>query len=418
MSGSQASDNTAARVESGEGIFDPARLPASYFEDPYALLAELRESAPVYWCPDGSLYLTRHADLFSVYRDPRTFSSDKRVQFKPLLGDSPLYDHHTTSLVFNDPPLHTRVRRAFGNALSPRAVAAMRPWVEQLVERLLDGAQAKGEFDLVEDFAAAIPIEVIGNLLRIPESERGPLRAWSLAILGALEFKLTPERLAEGNQAVTDFLALLDDLVWRRRESLTDDEDDLLARLLRFEADGVQLRGAALYHQIVFLLNAGHETTTNLISNGALALLAAPEALTRLQADPSGWGLAVEELLRYEAPIQLNNRRSVTPTCIGGIDVPAGTNITMNIAAANRDPAVFDAPDALDLRRNPNPHLCFGSGIHTCAGLHVARLEGEVALAALFRRFPDLTPCGPAVRARRARFRVILHAPMATGIVP
>ena len=231
--------------------FDPTRLPDAYFDDPYPYLAALREHAPVHSCPDGSLYLTRHADLFAVYRDPRRFSSDKKEQFKPLLGDSPLYEHHTTSLVFNDPPLHTHVRRAFGNALSPKATAAMRPWVEALVGRLLDqveAAAADGQptFDLVEDFAAAIPIEVIGSLLRIPPEERGPLRAWSLAILGALEFQLTPERLAEGNQAVVDFVAFLDDFVSRRRDSLSDDDDDLLARLIRWESDGFRLTGAAL----------------------------------------------------------------------------------------------------------------------------------------------------------------------------
>ena len=395
--------------------FDPSALPDGYFDDPYPLLKALREQQPVFRCPDGSVYLTRHADLFAVYRDPKTFSSDKTIAFKPLLGDSLLYDHHTSSLVFNDPPLHTRVRRAFGNALAPRAVAAMRPWVEQLVAHLLDRVANKRHFDLVEDFAAAIPIEVIGTLLRIPDDARGPLRAWSLAILGALEFELTAERFAAGNRAVEEFLAFLDDLVVRRRDVLTDDEDDLLARLLRFDADGEPLRGPALYHQIVFLLNAGHETTTNLITNGVLALLDNPQQLECLVNTPALMDSAVEELLRYEAPIQLNNRRAVVDTELAGIKIAAGTNITLNIAAANRDAVVFEQADALDLTRNPNPHLCFGSGIHTCAGLHVARLEGQVALRAILERFPKLALRGPIVRARRARFRVVLHAPMTTG---
>jgi cytochrome P450 len=397
--------------------FDPTRLPERYFDDPYPWLRALRMHAPVHRCADDSIYLTRHADLFAVYRDPRCYSSDKKKQFKPLLGDSPLYEHHTTSLVFNDPPLHTQVRRAFGNALSPRATATMRPWVEALVRRLLDRAQEGGSFDLVEDFAAAIPIEVIGTLLRIPEAQRGPLRAWSLAILGALEFKLTPARLAEGNQAVVDFLAFLDGLVTRRRDSLSDDQDDLLARLVRWESDGFQLRGADLYHQIVFLLNAGHETTTNLISNGVLLLLEHPQRLHELSANWDLLPVAVEELLRLEAPIQLNNRRTTRPTRIGDMAVAPGTNITMNIAAANRDPDVFTAPDELRFDRDPNPHLCFGSGIHTCAGLHVARLEAEVALKALLQRFPALRLDGEVTRAQRARFRVVLHAPMRIGAV-
>lgn len=396
--------------------FDPAHLPDDYFQDPYPWLAALRQHDPVRLCPDGSIYLTRHADLFAVYRDPKTFSSDKKQQFKPLLGDSPLYEHHTTSLVFNDPPLHTRVRRAFGNAMSPRAVAEMRPWVQRVVDTLLDNIAARETFDLVEDYAAAIPVEVIGSLLRIPENERGPLRAWSLAILGALEFELTDERRAEGNRAVTEFIEFLDGFVTRRAATLANDDDDLLARLWRWGAgDGEQLRGAELYHQIVFLLNAGHETTTNLITNGVLALLERPDALAELREGRVPVSVAVEELLRFEAPIQLNNRRAVVDTSIAGIPVAAGTNITMNIAGANRDPAVFEDPDTLHLTRNPNPHLCFGSGIHTCAGLHVARLEGEVAIAALLERFPSLVLAGEVERARRARFRVILHAPMSAG---
>ncbi len=394
--------------------FDPVQLPAAYFENPYPILHAMREHAPVFRCPDGSVFLTRHADLFQVYRDPRTFSSDKTEQFKPTLGDSPLYEHHTTSLVFNDPPAHTRVRRAFGRGLSPAAVTAMRPWVEKLVDSLLDKIEAQGAFDLVEDFAAAIPIEVIGSLLRIPPRERGPLRGWSLAILGALEFRMTPERFDEGNLAVDEFIAFLDEFVSRRRNELTDDDDDLLARLIRWEGeDGYRLTGRELYHQIVFLLNAGHETTTNLITNGVLALLENPGEHAKLtRANQTQLEVAVEELLRFEAPIQLNNRRTTRDVELGGITLEAGTNITLCIAGANRDPSVFESPDDLMLERQPNPHLCFGSGIHTCAGLHVARLEGQVAIQRLIGRFPALRCSGEVQRAQRARFRVVLSAPM------
>ena len=181
----------------------------------------------------------------------------------------------------------------------------MRPWVEQLVDSLLDNIEAKGSFDLVEDFAAAIPIEVIGSLLRIPQEERAPLRGWSLAILGALEFRMTPERFDEGNLAVNEFVAFLDEFVSRRRNELSDDDDDLLARLIRWEGeDGYRLTGRELYHQIVFLLNAGHETTTNLITNGVLALLDNPSERAKItNASQSQLAVAVEELLRFEAPI-------------------------------------------------------------------------------------------------------------------
>lgn len=395
--------------------FDPAQLPADYFADPYPYFQALREHDPVHRCPDGGFYLTRHADCYQVYRDPTRFSSDKRQTFLPLFGaDSLLYEHHTSSLVFNDPPLHTQVRRAFGNALSPRAVAAMAAPISRVIDELLDHIEDRVEFDLVTDFAAAIPIEVIGSLLRIPPAERGPLRRWSLAILGALEFQPNPQRLAEGNAAVAEFLAFLDDFVQRRQHSLSDDDNDLLARLIRWQSDGYQLRGKTLYHQIIFLLNAGHETTTNLISNGLLALLNQPDQLARLRHDPGLIDSTVEELLRFEAPIQLNNRLSLADTELGGVPIPAGVNITLAIAAANRDPAVFEQPDRLDICRQPNPHLSFGSGIHTCAGLHIARLEGKIAIARLLQRLPGLIQLGPPQRAQRARFRVILSLPMRT----
>ena len=401
-----------SKLENLITAFDPSNLPADYYLDPYPYFHALREHKPVKQCPDGSFYLTRHADIYDVYRNPKLFSSDKKAVFKPLFGDSPLYEHHTTSLVFNDPPLHTQVRKAFGSALSPRAVTVMERSVRNLVDGLLDRIEAKRTFDLVEDFAAAIPIEVIGNLLRVPHEERGPLRRWSLTILGALEFQLTPERLQEGNRSLEEFLDYLRDFVPRRRDQLTDEEDDLLARMIRWESDGFRLTAEALYHQLIFLLNAGHETTTNLISNGILVLLERPDQLQWLKDNPPLIDSAVEELLRFEAPIQLNNRMSLKDTEIAGVKIPAGKNLTLCIAAANRDPAVFADPDRLDIQRNPNSHFAFGSGIHTCAGLHVARLEGRVAIAHMLDRFPGLMLSGEVKRAQRARFRVVLSAPM------
>jgi len=393
--------------------FDPSHLPADYFDNPYPYFEALREHDPVHQCPDGGFYLTRRADCYTVYRDPQCFSSDKQETFLPLFGaNSLLYEHHTTSLVFNDPPLHTQIRRAFGNALSPRAVAAMEAPVQAVIDGLLDRIEDKTEFDLVTDFAAAIPIEVIGNMLRVPVAERGPLRRWSLAILGALEFQPNPQRLADGNTAVAEFLDFLDDFVRRRRDSLSDADDDLLARLIRWRTGDFRLTGKTLYHQIIFLLNAGHETTTNLISNGILALLEHPDQMRLLQSQPDLINSAVEELLRFEAPIQLNNRRSTEATEISGVAIPAGVNITLSIAAANRDPTVFEQPDRLNIARDPNPHLSFGTGIHTCAGLHVARLEGRLAIARMLQRFPKLARLGPPQRAQRARFRVILSLPM------
>jgi len=395
--------------------FDPRQLPASFYDDPYPTYHALRRVAPVLRCPDGSFFLTRHADLDRVYRDPRTFSSDKQQQFRPMFGDSPLFEHHTTSLVFNDPPLHTWVRKAVGDALSPRAVTAMAPALDALVERLLDTLPVRDRFDLIEDFASVIPVEVIGNLLRVPHAERGPLRAWSAAILGALEFGVTAEAKAAGNRAVTEFVDYLRGLIADRRARPSADRDDVLSRLIQWETGGERLSEHQLYHQCIFLLNAGHETTTNLIGNAVHALLTTPGAREALLSGAAPMDSAIEEFLRYDAPVQLGNRLSLAAVTLGGVEIPAGSTLTLCIGAANRDPAVFAEPDRLQLDRSPNPQLAFGGGIHTCAGLHVARLEARTALAGLFRRLPTLSLAGPPTRAQRARFRGFTQLPVRAG---
>ena len=409
-----AGENNPMSLPSIDDIraFDLRQLADAFYANPYPSLHALRAYAPVHRCPDGSRLLTRYADLNHVYRNPRLFSSDKRQQFRPLFGDSPLYEHHTTSLVFNDPPLHTQVRKAIGDALSSRVVADMEGALVALVDGLLERMAAAGECDLIADFAGAIPLEVIGNLLAIERADRAPLQRWSNAILGALEFGSEPTRLAQGNAAVEEFVAFLKDLIAHRRRAGADG-DDIVSRLIRWETPTFRLSESQIYHQCIFLLNAGHETTTNLIGNGVLALLEHPHELARLRAAPHLIDTTVEECLRYEAPVQLGNRTVTAATRIGEQDLEAGTVLTLAIGAANRDPAIFDAPDTFDITRSPNPHLAFGAGIHTCAGLAVARLEARIAIAHLVARFPDLELLGPPQRARRARFRVLLHLPVA-----
>ncbi len=273
--------------------------------------------------PDGSVLLTRCADLMAVYRDAHAFSSDKQVEFAPKYGaDSALFEHHTTSLVFNDPPLHTRVRRLIMGALTRRAIAEMEPGLIALVDGLLDEMDARGGGDLIDDFASAIPVEIIGNLLDVPHEDRGPLRAWSLAILGALEPTLTPQQQAHGNQAVSEMTAYLRTLVAARRQRPGDPERDVLTRLIQGETHGEQLSEAELLQNCIFLLNAGHETTTNLIGNGLILLQEFPaaraELLRALQATSHGaaaeeavLGKAVDEFLRFESSNQLGNRRAI-----------------------------------------------------------------------------------------------------------
>ena len=390
--------------------FDLRHLPAGFHEDPYPWYRRLRETSPVRPMPDGSWLLTRHADCERVYKDP-TFSSDKREEFLPRFGSSALYEHHTTSLVFNDPPLHTRVRRLITGALTPRAIADMEPGLVSLVDSLLARMADRGHADLVADFASAIPVEVIGNLLGVPREEREPLREWSLAILGALEPALTPAQAERGNRAVTEFLDYLRTLVARRRLAPGNPDRDVLTRLIVGEPDGERLSEVELLHNCVFLLNAGHETTTNLIGNSLVLLTRWPAERERLLEQPALIRSAVEEFLRFESSNQLGNRRATVPSEVGGAVLPAGALVTLCIGAANRDPAQFADPERLDLGRQPNRHLAFGSGAHLCAGHALARLEGRVAIGRFLARFPRYRLAGEVVRGGRVRFRGFLSVP-------
>ncbi len=394
--------------------FDLTKLPPEFYADPYSYYRALRDHEPVKHMPDGSWFLTRFDDIVPVYRDPKAFSSDKKKEFGPKFGATPLFEHHTTSLIFNDPPLHSRVRRAIVGAITQRHIAAMEPGLVKLVDSLLDAMADKPEVDLVEDFAAAIPIGIIGNLLGIRQSEREPLRGWSLSILGALEPVLTPERAANGNRAVTEMLEYLKTLVDERRVSLRDPDTDVLTRLILGENDGEPLTENQLLHQCIFLLNAGHETTTNVIGNTLHALTLWPSQKAKLVAqvhDVDRMKIAVEEFLRFEAPVQLGNRITTQDVEVGGVRLPPDSRITIGIGAANRDPAQFADPDRMDIAREPNRQLAFGFGIHTCAGINLARLEGRVALSRFLARYPRYSLAGEALRDRRARFRGFLHLP-------
>jgi cytochrome P450 len=393
--------------------FDIEKLTPEFYANPYPTYRALRENEPVKRLPNGSYFLTRYDDLITAYKSTKLFSSDKRREFAPKYGDSLLYEHHTTSLVFNDPPAHTRVRRLIIGALSPRAIAAMEPDLIALVERLLDRLAVKRDVDLIEDYAAAIPIEVIGNLLDVPHDEREPLRGWSLAILGALEPVISAEAFARGNKAVKDFLAYLEVLVERRRAKPGDPQRDVLTRLIQGEDNGERLTSKELLHNCIFLLNAGHETTTNLIGNGLVALSENPAQKLRLIERPDLIKTAVEEILRFESSNQLGNRMTTEPVEFGGVALPAGTPVTLCIGAANRDPAQFADPENLDIGRTPNRHLAFASGPHQCAGMALARLEGAIAMSRFLTRFPGYVLKGAPVRGGRVRFRGFSSVPCA-----
>jgi len=386
--------------------FDLSNPPKGFVEDPFPYYDALLATEPVLAQPDGSVMLCRHRDLDRIYRDTTLYSSDKKAAFAPKFGvGSPLFEHHTTSLVFSDPPLHTRVRRIMTSALAPRAIARMEPGLIETVDYLLDEMEQKGQADLIEDFASSIPIQIIGNLLDVPMEEREPLRDWSLAILGALEPSLTAEQLAAGQNAVTEFKDYLSDLIERRRAVPGDLDSDVLTRLIQGEGAEAQLSEIELIQNCIFILNAGHETTTNLIGNGLALLQEHPDQRECLLQQPDLINPAIEEMLRFRSPNQLGNRETTSEIEIDGLTIAKGTNLHLLIGAANRDPDVFEAPTVFDISRKPNRHLAFAGGPHVCVGLTLARMEGRIAIARLLQRFPNFQILPGRVPGGRMRFR-------------
>jgi len=391
--------------------FDLRRLPTDFYDDPFAYYRALREYAPIKRLPDGGVFLTRYADVSEVYHDSVTFSSDKKKEFSPKYGpDSRLFRHHTTSLVFNDAPYHTRVRRSIVGALIPRALAPLEPMLGKLVSRLLERAQGKKSFDAIAEFASAIPVEVIGNLLGVPSEDRAPLRGWSLAILGALEPTLSIEAQTCGEHALMEFHAYLSQLVEDRRARPGNPDHDVLTRLILSE--GEPLSEVELAENCIFLLNAGHETTTNLIGNAIELLARFPDERARVVAQPALLSSAIEEVLRYESSNQIGNRVTTRDVDIGGEHVASGTFVTLGIGAANRDPAMFSNPEIFNVARRLNRHLAFAAGAHQCVGLNLARMEARIALAQFLERFPNYALDGDPVRNQRVRFRGFKTLPL------
>ncbi|EBA10207.1 cytochrome P450 [Sagittula stellata] len=385
--------------------FDLNAIGSDFIENPHPMLAALRQKAPLHRNPDGSVYLTRYDDVLKVYQS-RTMSSDKAETFDEKFGVCPLNTHHTSSLVFNDPPYHTVVRKLLSGAFTPRKLAEFEPLTENIVDRLLDRVEEMGRFDLIDDFAKVLPTEIISFMLGIPEEHRARLRGYSLAILGALDPVVPPDKLEEGNRAVAEFGAILGDLIdHRRRHPDAARQGEVLQSLIFGEHDGRRLTREELIQNCIFLLNAGHETTTSLVGNAIGLLLDFPYQHRMLLDDPGLIATAVEEFLRVESPLQIGNRLAGEDIALSAGLLPKGTYIHTSIAGANRDPEVFSNPDVLDITRRPNRQIAFITGIHVCLGATLARVEGRIAVGRFVARFPRLALNGERRRVPLARFR-------------
>jgi len=385
--------------------FDLNTIGPEFIENPHPTLHALRAQAPVHFNRDGSAYLTRYKDVVKVYAS-RDMLSDKKVEFGKKFGQCPLQQHHTTSLIFNDPPYHTVVRKLISSAFTPRKLAEFEPLIDGIVDRLLDRVQEMGTLDLIDDFAKVLPTEIISFMLGIPETYRARLRDYSLAILGALDPVVPQARLDAGNQAVIEFSEILNDLINHRRANPDGaTQGEVLESLIFGEHDGRRLTQEELIQNCIFLLNAGHETTTSMVGNSVGLLLDHPDEHRRLLADPSLITSAVEEFLRFESPLQIGNRLAGEDIDLGDVILPKGTYIHTSIGAANRDPDQFPEPDRFDITRKPNRQIAFITGIHVCLGATLARVEGRIAIGKFVQRFPKLEQTGPRKRLPLARFR-------------
>ena len=388
--------------------FDLRSVPDSYLNDPYQFLATLREKQPIYQNPDGTFVLTRYQDMEAIYRDPELWKSSKKKAFAQKFGTSPLYEHHTTSVVFSDPPDHTRIRKLFQFAFTNKALKQFEPRISSLVDQYLDEMEDHRGMEIVSGFSFKLPIEVVCDMLGVPAEDRLLLRDWANAILTALEPSITQVQFEAGNQAVIEFKQYLRDLLAHRRAfPQTAQDHEVLQVLADAEADGKKLTEIELLHQCIFMLNAGHETSTNMLSHGIHELVTRPREFKKLREQPEHINTAVEEVLRFQAPIQINNREAVSDTKIGDVSIPKGATVHLMINAANRDPEIFDNPDHFDISRKPNRHLSFGLGIHICAGNNLARLEARIAFDRFVKRFPKAEIIAPPTIARRVRFREI-----------
>ncbi len=383
-------DEAAAAGELVWDPFDPA-----WVRDPYPMYRRLREENPVHRSPLGFWVFTRHADCLAVLRDRRS-SSDGRNANPDSLFSGRISAAGTDELVnqaleemapflLRDPPDHTRLRGLVQKAFTPKMVESLRPRIETICNELLDAALTRGSVDLVADYAYPLPVQIIAEMLGVPVEDHEQFKAWSDALARGVDpaFLLPPEAVQQQMVGLLSFVQYFVELIEQRRRR---PGNDLLTRLIHAEQAGDVLSQAELLSTCILLLVAGHETTVNLISGGALALLRHPDALARLRDDPSVCRSGVEELLRFVSPVQLTGRTALEDMEVGGVTVRKGEFSLLLIGSANRDPAVFTRPEELDLTRSENNHLGFGFGIHHCLGAPLARLEAQIALPLLLRR--------------------------------
>ena len=363
-------------------------LSAETAQDPYPTYAKLRARDPVHRSRLMNAWVfTRYADADAILRDHRRFSSDPRKRTAARRQRASLPNVEEPSMLFLDPPDHTRLRALVNKAFTPRAVAALEPRIREIMTTLLDAVDDPSAFDLMKAVAKPLPVIVIAEMLGIPPEDRAQFAVWSDQRARILEPTLTPEERETAEAAMQALDEYLRPIISERRAA---PRDDIISALAQAEEEGDTLTEREVLVMLRLLLVAGNETTTNLIGNGVLALLRHPDQLAALRGDAALIPSAVEELLRFDSPVQVDLRSALDDCDVNGFRVRRGDNVVILLGAANRDPDRFPAPDRLDVRRAEQNHLAFGRGIHHCLGAPLARLEGRVVLEALLERFRSI----------------------------
>ncbi|MGB0388286.1 MAG: cytochrome P450 [Ardenticatenaceae bacterium] len=367
-------------------MFDP-RAP-EFRANPYPFYDMLRQAAPIFYWGEWDLwFLSRYDDCNRLLRDNRLGHAHPPLSEVPE-QQRPLFEMESHWMLINNPPDHTRLRRLVHKAFTPRMVEKMRHTIQSITNDLLDSVQEAAQLDLIADLAAPLPVTVIAKMLGIPREEHHNCRIWSKDIARTIDLTEEPAVYNRAAETTVMFTGYLKQLIRERR---ANPQDDLLSALIAAEEAGDQLSEKELHATVILLFVAGHETTINLIGNGTLALLRHPSQMQQLKNDPSLIKSAIEELLRYDSPVQMTSRVVFQEIEWKGHTFRQGQNIGFLLGSANHDPDIFAKPHRLDITRQPNRHLTFGSGIHYCLGAPLARLEGQIAINTLLRRIPTLT---------------------------
>ncbi len=391
-----------------ERAFDLLDLPDEYFRDPVPFYKTLRDHDPMHWNRDGSLLLSRYEDIKAVWRD-LSGQVDRTEAYTKKFGAGPLLEHHTSTMLFRDPPDHDRLREIVNPFFTQSAIERLRVVIKEIVADLLDEIEEKREIEFVSEFSSRIPIQVICDIFGVPRADGPIIRDLGAQVLLPLNPAVSPEVIAAGHASTQKFKDyLLDFINYWRAQPVQEVPENIISALVAAEKRGSPpISESEMAHMCILVLNGGHETTTNLIGLSTLALMNHPDQMALIGNDSSVVGQGVEECLRFATPLQLQGRLTTREVQIPSGVIPPNTEVVVAQVSANRDERVFEDPDTLRLTRRPNPHLAFGAGVHVCLGRPLARIEAGEALPALMRRFPKMQLIEDPVFNRNTRFRGI-----------